>query len=479
MQQQHAKPVLEGPPQLNLSSLETFKDCLLQFGNSPLFYDCEEWETHDNPFRRTLRPHVFKYLDFSSPLSRDELLHYTSLTANRILTTIYELDFVFWPKCITPEKLNDFQAFYDPGLRQLASVIRPRLEQFAFQFLDSAVQIGGPWNAAAVTTLFEDFVERTKKTESLPILQAVRDSVDPKHAFKTLLIQLAPDFLVESSPMMRNVLGDYGEMQSALFKIVIDEFGYGVHRTKHSTLFKDLLVSIGLGDDAHRYWQFYLASSLMLNNYFNMISLDHRKFFRYVGAIFYAETSFIPLCRQMAELCREIYPDADATYFDEHAHIDVDHSRMVLDSLVKPALIAGGDWAAAEILRGYQEALLLSEISEADIIAQIRWSDENPALKVRHAALFGRIESGQVTVQVQTFVEPRGELSVTHVHDGDELCHVSAGVLRFVNGHDRYERLEPGQGIIIRRNRLHGAIVESDECTYHIHSVGDAEACLS
>jgi len=477
--QKHTKPVLAGAPKIDLSGMDAFKDCLLQFGNTPLFFDCEEWETDENPYRRTLRPHVFKYLDFSTTLDRDELLHYTSLTANRILTTIYELDFVFWPRHITPEKLADFHKFYSPELRQLAAVIRPGLERFVFGFLESAVEIGGPWNAASVIALFEDFAGRAKKSGPLPMLQAVRNSADPKHALKTLLLQLAPDFLVESSPMMRNVIGDYGEMQSALFKIVIDEFGYGVHRTKHSTLFKALLTSVGLGDDAHRYWQFYLTTSLMLNNYFNMISLDHRKFFRYVGAIFCAETSFIPLCAQMAALCREIHPDADATYFDEHAHIDVDHSRMVLESLVKPALSAGGDWAASEILRGFQEALLLSEISEADIIAQIRWSDENPALKQLHTALFARIESGQVVVPMQTFVEPRGELSVTHVHDGDELCHVSAGVLRFINGHDRYERMEPGQGIIIRRNRLHGAIVETDECTYHIYSLGDAKACLS
>jgi hypothetical protein len=38
--------------------------------------------------------------------------------------------------------------------------------------------------------------------------------------------------------------------------------------------------------------------------------------------------------------------------------------------------------------------------------------------------------------------------------------------------------LHPGEGIVIRRNRLHGAIVETEECTYHIHSIGDVRACI-
>ncbi len=83
---------------LNIFDYDYFKSCLIEYGKSELFKDTEEWLLEDNPYRRTLRPHVFKYLDFSKPLTRDNLLTYNSLTANRTLLTVYESDFVFLPK---------------------------------------------------------------------------------------------------------------------------------------------------------------------------------------------------------------------------------------------------------------------------------------------------------------------------------------------------------------------------------------------
>ena len=76
-------------------------------------------------------------------------------------------------------------------------------------------------------------------------------------------------------------------------------------------------------------------------------------------------------------------------------------------------------------------------------------------------------------VPVQTFIEPRGELSVTHVHDGDELCWIEQGTLKFVTGDDRFTILHEGEGTVIAKNRLHGAIIESDQCTYSIFSIKD------
>jgi hypothetical protein len=51
--------------------------------------------------------------------------------------------------------------------------------------------------------------------------------------------------------------------------------------------------------------------------------------------------------------------------------------------------------------------------------------------------------------------------------------------MKFVSGYDSYQILEAGQGTVIWKNRLHGAIIESERCVYEIHSVGDYRACLS
>jgi quercetin dioxygenase-like cupin family protein len=476
----HHKTVLDGDPTFDVDDYDLFRDCLLQFGDSPLFADTEEWLTTDNPYRRTLRPHVFKYLDFRRPLHRDEILTYTSLTANRTLLTVYETDFVLLPRSGFADKEADFRAFYDPRRKVLAEIVRPRLERFVFDFLDEEVTVSGTWTLDALRELFQDYVGVVKANEPMASMEAILKSSDREHAAKTFLIQLAGDFLMESSPMARNVLGNFGDLQSELFKVVIDEFGYGVHRTKHSTLFENLLTSVGLDPSAHAYWQFYLTSSLLQNNYFNWISRDHSLFFRYLGAILQAETAFISSCAQMAETFRTVFGDScDVTYFLEHVAIDQDHSRMAWDKLVEPAVRQHGEAIVPEIVRGFEEARLLADLADEDFCAQVAWMDGQQDYKSLHPAVLEKIRSGEVTCPVQTFVEPRGELSVTHVHDGDELCHIESGVMHFVTGHGRITELNAGEGIVIQRNRLHGAIIDSDECVYHIHSIGDHRRCLS
>jgi hypothetical protein len=59
------------------------------------------------------------------------------------------------------------------------------------------------------------------------------------------------------------------------------------------------------------------------------------------------------------------------------------------------------------------------------------------------------------------------------------LCHIVSGTMKFVSGLDSYQILEAGEGTVISRNRLHGAIIESEECVYEIHSIGDYKKCLS
>jgi quercetin dioxygenase-like cupin family protein len=462
-----------------LFDYEFFKSCLIEYGKCDLFKDTEEWLGEDNPYKRTLRPHVFKYLDFSNPLQRSELLTYNSLTANRTLLTVYESDFVFLPKQNFADKRSDFEKFYDPQQQVLSSVIRPSLENYIFSFLENEISITGNWNLASLEEYFSEFINAVINTQSNMVMDTLLNSRNPEHAAKNFLIQLAGDFLVESSAMSRNIMGFYGPLQSELFKIVIDEYGYGVHQSKHSRLFEETLESVGMHSSLHAYWQFYLTSSLMLNNYYNYICKNHANFFRYIGAIFFAETAFISSCKHYGETLAKIFGSSiDIRYFTEHVHIDKHHSRMVLDKLVRPAIEMYGAQIIPDIVRGFEEAKLLSEIADQDFMAQVRWCDEGAKYKELAVPVFEQIRSGAINPKMQQFIEPRGELSVTHVHDGDELCYIESGILKFVTGDDRYTVLHAGEGTVIHHNRLHGAIIESDECVYNIYSIGDYTKCL-
>jgi len=461
-------------------SADELSELALRFASNPIYLDNEEWENDDNPYRRQLRPQVIKYLDFSKSLPRDEILHYESLAAQRLLASIYETDLMFLPKSrMTEQKLKDFGQFYSASNRALGEMIRPALEQHVFGFLDEEVEVTGQWTRESLEAYLRPLLTSDQTAPSLSE-QAIARSADPKRAARMWLIQFAPDFLSEASPMIRNVMGYYGPAQSDWFKIIIDEYGYGVHGTKHSTLFEQTLGSIGMRSDLHHYWQYYLASSLLQSNYFHYLGKNHELFFRYLGALYYTETTLIGFCRRAANLLTEVFDgEIDVRYFTEHVHIDTHHGRMALEKLILPVVEACGEEVIPEIVRGYEEFQLIAQVADEDFATQVLWIDEGPLNKELHDPVWAAIESGKVQAPVAHIVEPRGELSNTHSHDGDELCHIVSGTMRFVSGFESYQILEAGQGTVIRKNRLHGAIIESEECVYEIHSIGDYRKCLS
>ena len=231
---------------------------------------------------------------------------------------------------------------------------------------------------------------------------------------------------------------------------------------------------------AHRYWQYYLNGSLMLANYYNRITRNRKYIFRYIGAIYFAETGFLTSCRIWRDVLKAALPDLDTRYFDEHCHIDIDHSRMALDGLVRPAIETYGNFAANEIVRGFEEARWIGEFAKQDFGRQICWKDSADRNQDRYQQIFDKVhrawEAGEITKDCLD--EPKAELSITHTHDGDELCHVASGEMEFLNGFECSTTLRGNQGIIIERNRLHGALIHSERCKYEIYNIGDLDRWL-
>jgi uncharacterized cupin superfamily protein len=218
---------------------------------------------------------------------------------------------------------------------------------------------------------------------------------------------------------------------------------------------------------------------LLANNYFHYICRNHTNFFKYLGAVYYTEASLPFICKRIADVLTEVYgSNVDVRYFTEHVHIDQHHGRMAFEKLVLPIVERFGESVIPDIVRGYEEVKMLGDIADEDFAAQVRWSDGSATYKELHDPIYAKVVAGEITPKWAQFVEPRGELSVTHVHDGDELCHIVSGTMRFVTGHDRSVLLHAGEGTVILHNRLHGAIIESEECVYQIYSIGDYRQCL-
>lgn len=174
------------------------RDAIVQYATNPIFLDNLDWQNDDNPYRRQLRPQVLPHLDFDKVPGRENILDYTSLAVQRLLTSVYEADLVFFPKSGLEGKEEDFRAFYSPANRALGERIRPALERYAFGFLDDEVETSGKWTKASLDS-YLDSLDMGGGEELSPIEAAVTGSTDPERAARMWLVQFAPT----SSPRRR------------------------------------------------------------------------------------------------------------------------------------------------------------------------------------------------------------------------------------------------------------------------------------
>ncbi|MET0646551.1 MAG: hypothetical protein ABW208_08005, partial [Pyrinomonadaceae bacterium] len=195
------------------------------YAANPLFGYLKDWVITDNPYRRPVDQQTVPRHDFSRPLKREESLNASALSAQRMLFNVYETDLVFLPEKDFAAKRGDFASFYSNENKLLGELIRPTLETHLFSFLDKEIDVSGKWSGDAVKSYLQSVVESHERSE-LASLQLILSSPDPERAAAALMIQVAGDFLTESSSSARNLLGKFGTVQSELFKIAIDDYGY-------------------------------------------------------------------------------------------------------------------------------------------------------------------------------------------------------------------------------------------------------------
>lgn len=443
---------------------------LRRFVSDPLFGQPDNIGT-GTAFRRPLRPQDIDQMLAMPLLGAKQLTTNASLMAHRVLTTIYEQDLVFLPGKDDAGAFEDFAAFYAQELRDAGLMCRSGLERMTFNWLDEEVRPVGKWTVEAMREFLTGRLAEENATQS-KVCAAILNANDPAAAARRFLVQLSGDFLTEASAMARNTLGNYGPGQSGLFTILIDEYGYGVHASKHSTRFEDTLRSVGLSDRVHHYWPWYLPTSFALINYFHYVSAHHTRFFRYIGALLYTEGTLHEANRQQSIMLKKaLGPDVDTLYFDEHAQIDILHSDMALERVIMPVIERCGTSVIPEIVRGFEEFAVLQALADDDLIAHIRWTDNLETMRVQGQV----VEMAMQNPETLTFTETAGEVSVPHVHDIDELFLVDSGSLTFHACHDCSIEMKAGDAILIPSGRLHGTVITSDTCTYRVAPMGEAD----
>lgn len=439
---------------------------ILTFASNPLFGGDGHVIHGSNPYRRMLVPDTLAEADFHRPPGADEWSAHRSLATHRLLGTFYEAETVLLPEQGLAGLHDDFELFYGADLRALRESSVSELERFAFACLTDAVDISGTATTETLDAYFQHVVAEAETGPS-PALTAIAAARDRETAADLYLVQLALDGLTEASAMSRNLAGAYGPEQSALFKIFIDEFGYGVHDAKHTTIFAKLLRSRGMATHVHAYWNFYLAGPLATNNYYYYLSRDHAKFFRYAGAVTYAEAVFAPAFVEMIKVYRDIFgADVDLHYCDEHAHIDEHHGRITREQVLLALAERHGPRVIPELLRGIAEARLIGGWFEEDTAAQIRWSDD----LTRHRELAGSARCAAGPPQ-RLELSP-GQPFGTRSHDHSVVLQVDRGEVDLISTPTGPpERLVRGDVLLVPAGRPYGVRSISPESGCLVHAV--------
>ncbi|MEV0132787.1 iron-containing redox enzyme family protein [Dactylosporangium sp. NPDC050688] len=423
-----------------------------------------------NPYRRTIGLEDLADRDFARPVTEAGFLEQRHLVVSRILCNAYESSMILLPEGGLGPVKPDFDAFYGENARRLRDAIWPDLERCSFGFLREAaaapdvrtVEQLRAWFMAEVDAVGSpaDGSGNNPEVTAAPLrgtMLAITQCRHAEEAAALYLFQLGLDALTEASAMARNLGGSYGPEQSALFKIFVDEFGYGVHSAKHSTIFRGLLRSIGLHPDVHAYWNFYLTSSLAGTSYFNHVSENHAGMFRYMGAVTYLEWLFAQGFADMGAMLRTVFGDrVDTRYCDEHAHIDVHHGRMTFEHLLLGFARTHGDAVIPDLVRGVEETKVLMRLGDEDFLAQIRWADNLDA----HTTPGGATGGGTPRI-----LRP-GSPFVTRVYDEDTLLSVHDGDVDVYGwATHRPHRLGRGDALLVPRGRLHGLKAASASAT--------------
>ncbi|RYE51590.1 MAG: iron-containing redox enzyme family protein, partial [Hyphomicrobiales bacterium] len=129
--------------------------------------------------------------------------------------------------------------------------------------------------------------------------------------YRNFLIQSSADLLAEASASAMGVIGEFGAPQSALFRILIDEFGYGTHDKKHSVLFRDTMRGFGLNEEYNGYWPIFDTEALNLHNVIHYLFQSPRNLFRQIGFLLYAETSYQVSTGQHFQYLKRRHPEVD------------------------------------------------------------------------------------------------------------------------------------------------------------------------
>ncbi|MDP1632144.1 MAG: iron-containing redox enzyme family protein [Caulobacter sp.] len=270
---------------------------------------------------------------------------------HQTLLRAYQARYVVLPsETPTGSILDHFARHYDEDRLQRLGALKPGLEAELIAPLQAAARAAS--GDGDVLAYVERLLPELRAAAGDAFLEALVEAPQREHHYRNFLLQSSADLLAEASASALGIIGEFGPPQSALFRILIDEFGFGSHDRKHSVLYRATMRSFGLVDEYNHYSRLFDTNTLVLHNAIHGLFQNPRNLFQQVGFLLFAETAYQRSTLFHQRHLNRFHPQADARYFAEHAHIDLHHTRMVVEEVVTPLVARFGPEIGREIITG-------------------------------------------------------------------------------------------------------------------------------
>ncbi|WP_041237959.1 iron-containing redox enzyme family protein [Gloeothece citriformis] len=224
------------------------------------------------------------------------------------------------------------------------------------------------------TDIKQALIERGEADLNPPISenkQYLREQISVE-GYRHLLMIASLDGLVEASRLSRILGGASNEVQATLIRVLLEEYGNGRLKRKHSTFFAQMMAELGLKTEPEAYLNLVPWEVLACINHNFLLTECKRHFLRYNGGLTYFEIVGPSIYQDYMRAAQRLQLSQTAMgYWELHIREDERHGEWMLQQVALP-LVEQYPEKAWELLLGYDQEKLMGDRAGSAVVKAIK-----------------------------------------------------------------------------------------------------------
>ncbi|MEG3436259.1 iron-containing redox enzyme family protein [Pannus brasiliensis CCIBt3594] len=195
--------------------------------------------------------------------------------------------------------------------------------------------------------------------------------------YRCLLAIASLDGLVEASRMSRILGGASNQVQATLIRVLLEEYGNGNLKRKHSTFFASMMAELGLKTEPEAYFEIVPWEVLASINHNFLLTECKRYFLRYNGGLTYFEIAGPSIYEDYRIAAERLGLSETAMgYWKLHIQEDERHGRWMLRDVALPLvdMYPEDSW---QIVLGYDQEKSMGDRAGSAVIKAIKQLESN------------------------------------------------------------------------------------------------------